>query len=69
MSEITADELLVVKRGQAVQQGNRLVMGPGTGLGVAGLVSHNKGWLPVMGEGGHVGFSPSNQLHAEILAY
>jgi len=69
MSEITADELLVVKQGQAVRQGNRLVMGPGTGLGVAGLVSHDKGWLPVMGEGGHVGFSPSNRLHAEILAY
>jgi len=69
MSEITADELLVVKQGQAVVQGNRLVMGPGTGLGVAGLIAHDTGWLPVMGEGGHVGFSPSNRLHSEILTY
>jgi glucokinase len=58
-----------VKQGQAVLEGNRLVMGPGTGLGVAGLVAHNKGWLPVMGEGGHVGFAPTGKLHVEILAY
>jgi glucokinase len=69
MSEITNEDLLVVKQGQAVVQGNRLVMGPGTGLGVAGLVAHNKGWLPVMGEGGHVGFAPTDKLHVEILAY
>jgi glucokinase len=69
MSEITNEDLLVVKQGQAVLEGNRLVMGPGTGLGVAGLVAHNKGWLPVMGEGGHVGFAPTNKLHVEILAY
>jgi len=69
MSEITTEDLLVVKQGQAVMRGNRLVMGPGTGLGMAGLISHDKGWLPVMGEGGHVGFSPSNTLHAKILAY
>ena len=69
MSEITDDELLVVKQGQAEMWGNRLVMGPGTGLGVAGLIAYDKGWLPVMGEGGHVGFAPTNRLHAEILTY
>jgi glucokinase len=69
MSEIGAEELLVVKPGQPEARGNRLVMGPGTGLGVAGLIAHDGGWLPVMGEGGHVGFSPTNRLHAKILDY
>ena len=69
MSEIANEDLLIVKQGQAAKQGNRLVMGPGTGLGVAGLIAHNKGGLPVMGEGGHVGFAPTNRLHVEILAY
>ncbi|QBI54274.1 glucokinase [Streptomonospora litoralis] len=30
------------------------VLGPGTGLGVAGLVPTGAGWVPVAGEGGHV---------------
>ena len=69
MSEVTSEELLLVKQGQTEARGNRLVMGPGTGIGVAGLIAHDQGWLPVMGEGGHVGFCPSNKLQAEILAY
>ena len=69
MSEIATEDLLVVKQGQAVMRGNRLVMGPGTGMGVAGLIAHDKGWLPVMGEGGHVGFSPTNTLQTQILEY
>ena len=69
MSEITDADLLAVKQGQAIERGNRLVMGPGTGMGVAGLIAHDKGWLPVMGEGGHVSFAPTNALQAQILAY
>jgi len=64
MSEITPTELLLVKQGQSEARGNRLVMGPGTGIGVAGLIAHDQGWLPVMGEGGHVSFAPANQLLA-----
>lgn len=32
----------------------KVALGPGTGLGVAGLVPAAGGWLPVAGEGGHV---------------
>jgi len=69
MSKITTKDLLLVKQGQAVSQGNRLVMGPGTGIGVAGLIAHDSGWLPVMGEGGHVGFAPTNKLQLQVLEY
>jgi|TARA_B110000977_G_scaffold52248_1_gene71026 glucokinase len=69
MSEITPEQLLLVKPGQSEARGNRLVMGPGTGIGVAGLIAHDQGWLPVMGEGGHVSFAPANQLQSEILAF
>ena len=44
------------------------VLGPGTGLGVSGLVYSDEKWLPIVGEGGHVSFSPSNKREAEILA-
>ncbi|PZG13608.1 glucokinase [Nonomuraea aridisoli] len=34
--------------------GAKAVLGPGTGLGVGGLVPTRDGWTPVPGEGGHV---------------
>ncbi|MFB2552590.1 glucokinase [Ensifer soli] len=37
---------------------SRVVLGPGTGLGVAGLVHALHSWLPVPGEGGHVDMGP-----------
>lgn len=33
------------------------VVGPGTGLGVAHLISHKKEWITLPGEGGHTEFS------------
>lgn len=69
MSQITPSDFVTIKPGTVVAKGNRLVMGPGTGLGVAGLVAHGEGWVPVMGEGGHVGFAPASSQHSEILSY
>jgi len=37
---------------------SRVVVGPGTGLGVAGLVRARKMWIPVAGEGGHIDIGP-----------
>jgi len=42
------------------------VLGPGTGLGVAALVPHAGGWIAQPGEGGHIGFSPQDDLEREI---
>jgi glucokinase len=36
----------------------KVVLGPGTGLGVGGLVEAGGTWVPVPGEGGHVTFGP-----------
>jgi glucokinase len=44
------------------------VIGPGTGLGVAGLCKRNGQAFAIGGEGGHVGFSPETALQAELLA-
>ena len=38
--------------------GARVVVGPGTGLGVGALLPVNGKFLPVRSEGGHVGFAP-----------
>jgi glucokinase len=46
---------------------NVAILGPGTGLGVAGLIGRGGSLVPVTGEGGHVGFAPENPLQSEIL--
>ncbi len=43
------------------------VLGPGTGLGVAGLVHHNGAWLPLAGEGGHIDIGPRNERETAIF--
>lgn len=48
---------------------NVAIIGPGTGLGTAGLYRRDAKLLPVSGEGGHVGFAPESQVQIEILAY
>ena len=43
-----------VGRGTAVATGPRGIIGPGTGLGVSGLLPDRRGgWIPIEGEGGH----------------
>lgn len=37
---------------------SRVVLGPGTGLGVAGLIHAEHTWIPVPGEGGHIDVGP-----------
>lgn len=44
------------------------VIGPGTGLGVAGVVQTQWGWASVPGEGGHATLSASEDFEIEILA-
>lgn len=45
----------------------RLVIGPGTGLGVSGLIPIREGWVPLMTEGGHVDFSPTDETDIAVL--
>ena len=48
---------------------NRVVIGPGTGLGVAGLVHAEGTWIPIAGEGGHVDLGPQTRRDAEVFAH
>jgi glucokinase len=45
------------------------LIGPGTGLGVSGLVADGRGgWRVVAGEGGHVTLAPADAREAALLA-
>ena len=43
------------------------MIGPGTGLGVSGLIPSDAGWIPLQSEGGHVTYGAANQRETEIL--
>jgi glucokinase len=47
----------------------RVVLGPGTGLGVAGLLHAHDTWFPVPGEGGHVDIGPRSARDLEIFPH
>ncbi|QKW05042.1 glucokinase [Streptomyces sp. NA04227] len=44
------------------------VIGPGTGLGVAGLLPTDDGWIPATGEGGHVTLPAETPREADVMA-
>jgi glucokinase len=68
---IGAEERLVIGTPQGTDLANRSfdvgIVGPGTGLGVAGLCGRDNLFIPVTGEGGHVGFAPETDLQVDIL--
>jgi glucokinase len=43
------------------------LIGPGTGLGVSGLVPCGSRWTPLQGEGGHTAFSPMSAREDAVL--
>ena len=63
-----AGDLTKVGGGTAVDGAPKVVVGPGTGLGTAGLVRIGERWHAITGEGGHVTMAPSNELEARIVA-
>jgi glucokinase len=45
------------------------LVGAGTGLGVSGLIPNGNGWTALRSEGGHVTFSPANEIELAVLQY
>jgi glucokinase len=45
------------------------LVGAGTGLGVSGLIPSRDSWTALLSEGGHVSFSPANEVEVAILQF
>jgi glucokinase len=43
------------------------VLGPGSGLGVSGLVPSKNGWIALTGEGGHATMAPASDRESAVL--
>jgi len=61
------DELEQIGGGHAVPGAPLALLGPGTGLGVSGLIPAGEHWIPLQGEGGHVSLSVSNEREIGVL--
>ncbi|WP_274423598.1 glucokinase [Chelativorans sp. YIM 93263] len=55
--------------GSAETVGSRVILGPGTGLGVAGLVHARRTWIPIPGEGGHVDIGPRTARDEQVFPH
>lgn len=65
---LPGESLETVSAGAGEAAGTKLVLGPGTGLGVCGLVRAGAGWRALPSEAGHVSFGPSGQDQRELWA-
>jgi len=65
---LTAADLHGVGGGEALDGAPAVVLGPGTGLGVAGYLPGAEGDAVIVGEGGHVTMAPVTDREAEVLA-
>jgi glucokinase len=54
------DTLVTLQAGSPLPTAPQLVIGAGTGLGMALLIPEDKRWRVLPGEGGHIGLSPQN---------
>lgn len=65
---LSETDLYRIGGGKAVVNAPMAVIGPGTGLGVSGLLPDRKKgrWLPISGEGGHVTLNGDNPLELAV---
>lgn len=66
LEALTPRDFTTLQAGKAAPGEPRVVLGVGTGLGVAYLMPTDAGYRIVPGEGGHAGFAPASVREAEL---
>lgn len=69
ITKMPKEELVQIGGFKKVPDAPKAVIGPGTGLGVSGLIPSKSGWVPLAGEGGHVSFAPFDDAEIMIWQY
>lgn len=69
LPRLTAAQLRPVGTALPRPAGVLAVVGPGTGLGVAGVVQTAAGWMALPGEGGHATLAAGDDFEAEVLRH
>jgi glucokinase len=68
LRHLPASELQAVGGGRAVASAPVALIGPGTGLGVSGLIPAGDVWVALQGEGGHATLSVMTERETAMLA-
>ena len=66
LPRLRAEHVRKLCGGEADADAPRAAIGPGTGLGVAGLAPAGDGWTVLPSEGGHCSFAPQDEMDAQI---
>lgn len=66
---LAADDLREIKAGATGVEAPKVVLGPGTGLGVAALVPAADGWIPLTTEGGHRDLAAASEREWQIVRH
>ncbi|WP_339862438.1 glucokinase [Paremcibacter congregatus] len=64
---LSDDQFFQIGGGQKVASGPAVVVGPGTGLGMAALTPLDDKWKIFSSEGGNICFAPTNRLEFEVM--
>jgi len=67
LPHLASADLHQIGGGAPVAHQAKAVLGPGTGLGVAGLVWSGAGWVAVPGEGGHMSLGATDEKQLALL--
>ena len=66
---LDGNDLHTLHPGRAVANGNRAVVAPGTGLGIAASIFNGSGYSACPTEAGHTSFAPRNSEQVALLDY
>ena len=66
---LSPDQRRQVGGGEARPRSVVGLIGPGSGLGVSGLIPANDGWVALGAEGGHASFSPRDEREIMVLRH
>lgn len=58
-----------IQKGNLENEAPRIILGAGTGLGVAQSINHHGQWRVLPSQGGHMAFSPANSIQRDLLQW
>lgn len=67
LPELGSTDIVQIGSGSLVPDAPRVVIGPGTGLGIASLVQAGNRWITLAGEGGHATLGASDDREEGVL--
>lgn len=69
VSLLSGDDLGAIGDAKPDPRGSVAIIGPGTGLGIGGLIRDGLGQAVAVTEGGHIAFAPTDEVEIDILRH